>query len=383
MNRSLTLGLLAGALLSLGALGADVLAAPAPAPAGLLAPRRDDIVLGRRDAPVTLVAYLEYYHLYPRTVAPLLRRVRRDWPDAVRVLVRDYPMAYHAGAALTAEAAHGVFQLAGEEAFLRFAEGVVPYRGARDAAYLASAAAAAGAGPADRFQAQLTQGAWKGAVAAGLRDVEAARIAGSPQYFVDGAPFLGAQTEPVLEALGKAVAGGGAQRPGAPASAAAGPAAPLLRPGKGIGPFELGQGPGELDRLGLRHTAIDGSGWIRVAAEPGDTTTYQLRFAGGKLAIIEYGLSRARAGLRVGAEVLRRDRPDLEPALRRALGCGQAEHSEGGSRTPCASPAGAGKTELTGAMELDCSPWVTIGPGRACTPADAPRPSLSVRVSKD
>lgn len=373
--------LLAGGLLA--ALASAPARAQEPVPAEILAERKDDIVLGRPGAPVTLIGYLEYYYVYPDTVGPLLRQIRRSWPDEVRIVVRDFPMAYHQGAALTAQAAHGVFELAGAEAFLQFAETVTPYRGSRDASYLAAIAARVGAGAAERFEEQLVRGRWQERLARSQKDVELARMTGSPQWLVNGTRVVGVLRPPLLAAIEQAVR---AARPGSPPAAprpdTAG-APPLLQPGKGIGPFQLGQRVDALVRTGLRHTPLDASGWTSVAEPGSDVVAYRLRFVNGALAIIDYSVSRTAAGLQVGGALLRRDQPALHKALHGALRCDPIEPLEGGSRAACPSPPGAGVTWLRGGTELACSPWVSLAPSRPCTDKDVAKESSEVRVSRD
>ncbi|MFO0572724.1 MAG: thioredoxin domain-containing protein [Polyangia bacterium] len=374
-------------LLIVGGLLAALASAPAraqaPVPAEVLAERKDDIALGRPGAPVTLIAYLEYYYVYPDTVGPLLRQIRRSWPDEVRILVRDFPMAYHQGAALTAQAAHGVFELAGAEAFLQFAETVTPYRGSRDASYLAAVAARVGAGAAERFEEELIRGRWQERVARSQKDVELAHLTGSPQWLVNGTRIVGVLRPPLLAAIEQAVrAAKPGSRPATP-SADAASAPPVLRPGQGIGPFQLGQRVEELERTGLRHTPLDAAGWTSVAEPGSDVVAYRLRFVSGALALIDYSVSRTAAGLQVGGALFRRDQPALHKALHGALKCEAIEHLEGGSQAACPSPPGAGVTWLRGGRELACSPWVSLAPSRPCTDKDVAKESTEVRVARD
>jgi hypothetical protein len=379
MKKLLLLGSLLGALVP-AARAEPPIQAPGQAPAEILAERKDDITLGRPGAKVTLIGYLEYYYVYPDTVGPLLRQVRRTWPDEVRIIVRDFPMAYHQGAALTAQAAHGVFELAGAEAFLQFAEAVTPYRGSRDASYLASIASRVGAGPAERFEEMLIRNRWQDRLVRSQRDVELARMPGSPMWFVNGTGLVGVQRVPLLSAIEQAV------RAAKPASQPASPGAdavPVLRPGKGIGPFQLGQRVEDLERTGLRHGPLDAAGWTSVAEPGSDVVAYRLRFAQGALATIDYRMSRVAAGLRVGGALFRPDQPGLYKALHGALKCDPIEHMEGGNRAACPSPPGGGVTSLRGGLELDCSPWVLLGPSRPCASNEPQKEFTEVRVSRD
>lgn len=159
---------------------------------------------------------------------------------------------------------------------------------------------------------------------------------------------------------------------------------PTLRPGVGIGPFTLGQTPADLERMGIRHTPIDASGWTSIAAEPGsDIVTYKLRFENGSLKIVDYRLSRSGLGLRIGNAVFKRDQPDLAKALHKAMSCDPIDYREGGSHTRCATPPVEGVTYLRGGIEYDCSAWVTIGPPRRCSDHEVQKEFVEVRVSRD
>ena len=159
---------------------------------------------------------------------------------------------------------------------------------------------------------------------------------------------------------------------------------PLLRPGRGIGPFTLGQTPAELERMGVRHTPLDEAGWTSIAAEAGsDIVTYKLRFESGRLTIIDYRLSRSGLGLRIGSAVFKRDQPELDKALHKAMSCDPTDHREGGSHTRCATPPVEGATYLRGGIEYDCSAWISIGPPKRCTDHEVAKQFVEVRVSRD
>ncbi|WP_224367810.1 DsbA family protein [Hyalangium versicolor] len=336
--------------------------------------RTDDIVLGLPEAPVKLVAYVEYALIAKDTVAPLFQQIRRSWPNDVRIVVRDYPMTFHEGAALAAQAARGVFLLKGGEAYLRFVEEVTPYKGTRDAAYLSAAAERAGAGPAQRFEASLTQGKWKAGLEQSLADVAAVKMSGSPHWYLDGVDLkAGLLADKVLSAVEQAVKAA-QERRNTPV--------PTLNPSKGIGPFFLGQTEAEVKRLGLR-TGRRNNDWLCVAGEAGsDLCTYELRMKKGGVTRIDYVLSRSALGLQIGSEVFRRDRPALLEDLRARMGCGATEFGEGGSETPCPSPSKNVGIHLSQSMESACSDWARLDPSITCTGSDEQRLSTVVSVEK-
>lgn len=93
--------------LALGLAGA---AAAAPATDVVQVPLLpDEPVRGSADAPLTLVEFTDYQCPYCRRFqAEVWPRLKREWVDTgkLRVVVRDLPLGFHAGALPAAEAAH-------------------------------------------------------------------------------------------------------------------------------------------------------------------------------------------------------------------------------------------------------------------------------------
>lgn len=384
--------------------------ARAPIPVGAGDPQ-----LGRRDALLTLVVFADYNPIPYRFFAldGAIAALRAHYGDELRVVFKDLPQPMFKDAALRGAAARGAYALGGEAAFTRFVPQVGRFPGVIDEEALAGFAMAAGIADKLRFLAGLHDGKWLTEVQQDAQLADALKLSTVPIFYLNGLRYDGMQQADALYAafdrelaacraeltqgiaardvyalrtrknLGRALLSGASLLTATPMQKPSAPPPPELRPGKGIGPFYLGQSLAAIHAMSLRRTQPDQSGWIRVATELGsDETTYQLRFVKESLAIIDYKLSPGRVGLRVGAQVLRPDEPSADETLRRLMGCGPVEHLEGGSEARCAT-TGGGKTSLRFGMESDCSPWVTTGPPRECTGADTPHPFTQVRVSKD
>src|SRR5580700_1378573 len=80
-----------------------------------------DPLWGKRDAPVTIVEYSDFQCPYCSRVEPTMDQVRTAYgPDKVRVVWKNNPLPFHQNAKPAAEAAQGVFALAGSDGFWKF-----------------------------------------------------------------------------------------------------------------------------------------------------------------------------------------------------------------------------------------------------------------------
>ncbi|MDG2335085.1 MAG: thioredoxin domain-containing protein [Myxococcota bacterium] len=77
----------------------------APAAPRLALPLEGARMRGAEQAPVTLVEFIDFQSTPSRALQPLLERLLEDYPDRVRLAVRDLPLPYHRWAQSAAEAA--------------------------------------------------------------------------------------------------------------------------------------------------------------------------------------------------------------------------------------------------------------------------------------
>jgi hypothetical protein len=80
-----------------------------------------DPMWGKRDAPVTIVMWSDFQCPYCSRVEPTLQHVKDAYgPDKVRIIWKNYPLPFHQNAKPAAEAAVGVFEMAGNDAFWKW-----------------------------------------------------------------------------------------------------------------------------------------------------------------------------------------------------------------------------------------------------------------------
>lgn len=79
-----------------------------------------DPMRGERDALVTIVVFSDFQCPFCARLEPTLDSVRSRYGRDVRVIWKNQPLSFHQNAKPAAEAAQGVFELAGNEAFWRF-----------------------------------------------------------------------------------------------------------------------------------------------------------------------------------------------------------------------------------------------------------------------
>ena len=319
------------------ALGSFVVGAPGLAAAtqynavteSILAVRPGDIVLGPAQAPVTIVTYTEHHNNgYAAPWLNSLRLLRQKYGSSVRIIVRDYIMAFHPDANLSAAAAHGVFERRGEAAYLNFVEALASPQCLFVPRYLAAEADRVGAGPAQVFEAALDSEVWAGRIATNKADVQAASLEGTPTIFINGQKYNDRarfdKITPAIDAELTAAHALEAQQGvhgarlsvertrvnlAASAKLRAGDAAQefpeLKAPVKlvgntAIGPFYLGQTYAEVKRLGYHMASFDGGHRVCVATNTGylhPYCTFNLVFTGGALAQIDYFLDRTQVGV--------------------------------------------------------------------------------------
>jgi protein-disulfide isomerase len=153
-----------------------------------------DPMWGKRDAPVTIVEYSDFQCPYCSRVEPTLDQVRQAYgPDKVRVVWRNNPLPFHQNAKPAAEAAQGVFALAGDDAFWKFHDAAFKNQGQLSEDSYEKWAKDAGVKDAAAYKAGLDSHKWADKVDKDLNDGKAAGVQGTPSFFVNGIFINGAQ----------------------------------------------------------------------------------------------------------------------------------------------------------------------------------------------
>jgi protein-disulfide isomerase len=155
-------------------------------------PRRP--ALGPADAPVVIQAMLDFQCPFSARVQPTLAALRQRYGDRIRLVVRSYPLAFHADAALAAEAAYEVYRQRGDEAYFRYAERLFANQGALGRADLERYAEELGRIQMSRFRRALDRRTHRALVEGDVAAIAAlgARI-GTPSFFINGRLMQGAQ----------------------------------------------------------------------------------------------------------------------------------------------------------------------------------------------
>ena len=151
---------------------------------------------GKRDAPVTIVQFSDFQCPFCSRVEPTMDQVRTTYgPDKVRVVWKNNPLSFHPNAKPAAEAAEGVFQLAGNDAFWKFHDTAFKNQGALGADSYLKWAKDAGVKDKDMaaFKAGLDSHKWADKVDKDLAVGNSSGFQGTPSFFVNGVLINGAQ----------------------------------------------------------------------------------------------------------------------------------------------------------------------------------------------
>ncbi len=177
--------------------------APGPTPASI-APADDAMVLGDPDAPVTIVEFSDYQCPYCATYS------EENWPKIqselidtgrVRYVFKDYPLT---GLHPRAPQAHVAARCAGEQGAYwamhdRLFEGQSEWGSRSDPGGTFEAFAADIGLEASRFETCLESGEWNDAVDGDVAEGARLGVRGTPTFFVNGYPLVGARPFEVFE----------------------------------------------------------------------------------------------------------------------------------------------------------------------------------------
>jgi protein-disulfide isomerase len=194
-----------------GARPATVAAPPLPAVAAEALPSETDAAIpirksnptwGSSSASVTIVEFSDFECPYCRIVQPTLARLRDAYgPHALRIVWKNRPLEFHAHARAAAEAAMGVFALAGVDAFWRFHDLLFENQSNLSQENLEEWAKKAGLVDVDAFRAGLARQSWTSIVDADLSEGRSAGVDGTPTFFINGIPVVGAEELPTFRAI--------------------------------------------------------------------------------------------------------------------------------------------------------------------------------------
>lgn len=152
-----------------------------------------DPMWGSRTAPVTIVVYSDFECPFCSRVEATLDQVRTTYgADKVRIVWKNAPLPFHKNAKPAAEAAQGVFELAGADAFWKMHKSLFAEQKALTQGNFEKWAAAAGA-DLTKFKAGMASHKWLDKVEKDNAEAKAAGVSGTPASFINGVSVSGAQ----------------------------------------------------------------------------------------------------------------------------------------------------------------------------------------------
>jgi protein-disulfide isomerase len=147
-------------------------------------------VLGKADAPVTVVEFSDYQCPFCKRALPVLKELLAKYPEKVRLGYRDFPLgSIHPRAEAAAEAS----RCAGEQGrFWPYHDLLFEHQTKLDDASLQDYARQLGM-DAPRFEHCLKSHKYRAAVQQDLEKGKQLGISGTPAFFIDGIPLMGAR----------------------------------------------------------------------------------------------------------------------------------------------------------------------------------------------
>ena len=157
---------------------------------------------GSRMALVTIVEFADFECPFCARAEATLSRIRETYgPDTVRIVWKNSPLPFHRNARAAAEAAAGVFAVAGSEAFWRFHDGVLHGAGPLGPPFYERVAIDAGVSDIAAWRAGLLQHTWADIVDRDTNEGKELGVFATPTFFINGVPLAGALPFPTFQGV--------------------------------------------------------------------------------------------------------------------------------------------------------------------------------------
>jgi protein-disulfide isomerase len=153
-----------------------------------------DPMWGNRDAPVTIVEWSDFQCPFCSRVESTLQQIKDTYgPSKVRIVWKNYPLPFHPNAKPAAEAAEGVFEMAGNEAFWKWHDTDFKNQGSMSTDSYVKWAQDAGVKDIAAYKAGLDAHKFAAKVDKDESEGKAAGVQGTPAFFINGVFVNGAQ----------------------------------------------------------------------------------------------------------------------------------------------------------------------------------------------
>jgi protein-disulfide isomerase len=157
---------------------------------------------GSRTALVTIVEFADFECPFCVRAEATLSRIRETYGlDAVRIIWKNSPLPFHRNARAAAEAAAGVFALAGNGAFWKFHDMALGDQRSLGPQVYDQWAKEAGVADLGAFDTGLAGHLWASAIDAELNEGKGLGVFGTPTFFVNGLPLAGALPFPTFQGV--------------------------------------------------------------------------------------------------------------------------------------------------------------------------------------
>ncbi len=170
--------------------------------AGVLAPgepptsvpvEADDAVWGNAEAPVTLVAFLDFECRFCARGWQTLRELQKAYgPERLRIVVKHLPLDFHQHALPAAIAAQAVRDLAGNQAFFAYGDRLMENQSALSATQLAAFAEEVGV-DRELYNERVVDETTVLSVVGDVKLTQRLGVDGTPSFFINGRSLGGAQ----------------------------------------------------------------------------------------------------------------------------------------------------------------------------------------------
>jgi len=155
----------------------------------------DDSILGDPNAPVTIIEFSDYECPFcSRFYVNTLPQLKSEYIDTgkVKLIYRDFPLSFHQNAQKAAEATETARELGGDEAFWKMHDKIFENQQSISEQDLIKYAGEIGLNE-DKFKEILNSGKYGDEVQKDFQDGQKAGVQGTPTFFINGKPLVGAQ----------------------------------------------------------------------------------------------------------------------------------------------------------------------------------------------